>query len=124
MGTPSLYEIQKEARPGHHGEVLNALSGDYARYQYCRAMAEKYRNKWWDGKLDEVRKAREEARRDDRLRRRSAEEIDQIGEQRWSRSVESKDLIGLEQMWHRWMTGYAQIMTMESLNGLLRRLRS
>lgn len=117
----SLASAQREARPGHHGEVLNLLSSDYARYQYCRAMAEKYRKQWWDGKLESVAAARIDPTL--RTQKHSPEKVDQIGEQRWSRTVEAKDLAGLEQMWWRWAEGYAQFMTMESLAGLLRNLR-
>jgi hypothetical protein len=115
----ALASAQRDARPGHHGEVLNRLSSDYARYQYCRAMSEKYRDKYWDGKLEYVDLARE----DPALRGKSREEIDMIGQQRWSRTVECKDVIDLEKMWHRWAVGFATILQMEALNGLLRGLR-
>jgi hypothetical protein len=115
----SLAKVQRDARPGHHGDILNQLSSDYARYQYCRAMYEKYRDAYYNGKLEHV----ELARMDSSLKDRTRQQIDTIGQQRWSRSVDCKDVIDLERMWHRWMMGYIEAMTMESLNGLLRGLR-
>ncbi len=92
-------------RNGHKGRQLDACATNSERAKLCRAWAEKARNDYYDGLAEEVnRAARNTSLPGDERARRI------LGEVNWNNNPRSKSLIGLEQMYWRWMNGYAALV--------------
>lgn len=93
----------------HFGLYLDALANDFQRYQACRAKAEGLRNRWFEGQRREVNKIIDAAMTGDRMyRNMNKGELTATGETIWAKALESRDLAGAEQMYHRWAYGYLQ----------------
>lgn len=72
----------------HKGEELDAIKHPYNKGVQCLKWAEACRDRWYEEKLD------------------AGLHRGVNGEFEWSKSVMARDLVGLEQMYHRWATTY------------------
>lgn len=81
----------------------------YHKYQFCLAMAEQYRNKFWAGLAESEASIINPRTRSARIRYRrySIEARRLIGARLWTESFEAKEIISAEQMYSRWASMYA-----------------
>lgn len=85
-------------------ETLAKMSNDWQRYQFCRMKVDGYRNAWFRGQRNSVLQVLRST--EEQYDHMSAERRVSTGESRWSKSLESKDLAGAEQMYARWAMLY------------------
>lgn len=86
------------------GQILDRLPSDDDRYRACMRWAAEARNKFYEERRLMI--AATVLSTDRRYRQYSARARAVIGDQLWSRSVRSKDLASLEQMYSRWASAY------------------
>lgn len=88
-------------------DVIDRLADDYERAMYCRAQAENYRRRWFEGRANEIAYVQERKDAGDhRFRRLTPGQVNLIGRLRWSESGLGRALAGREERYTRWMRMY------------------
>lgn len=93
------------SREQDKGQRLNACKTDVDRRSLCLQWAGEMRDAYYQGRRESMEDMLRS--KDRRYRYMSAETRMKIGEIKWSKSMQAKDLVGLEQMYSRWAVQYA-----------------
>lgn len=87
------------------GQILNACTTDVDRRSFCLQWAGEARDAYYQGRRESIQDLL--LSRDPRYKYMDAETRMRIGEMKWGKSLQAKEIIGLEQMYSRWAIQYA-----------------
>jgi hypothetical protein len=100
-----LDELDKLANERHKGQLLDDCANDVERRSLCLQWAGQARNAWFQGRRESIQDML--MSKDRRYKYMSVETRKKIGEIKWSKSIQAKELASVEQMYSRWAVQYA-----------------